>query len=89
MRSQKRVFARGEVSVCGVRRQARTVAPGRASKIHASTRGNGDGREPSAGAAGRGGKGDASISEGVTSSCEPSRRDGAATGTTLQFESVL
>ena len=82
MRSQKRFFARWYVNVEGVRRQARTVAPGRAFKIHASTRGKGDGREPSASAAGLAGGGDASISEGVTTSCAPSRRDGAATGTT-------
>ena len=81
MRSQKRFFARWYVNVEGVRRQARTVAPGRAFQIHASTRGNGDGSEPSASAVARGG-GDASISEGVTTSCAPSKRDGAATGTT-------
>ena len=82
MRSQKRFFARWYVNVEGVRRQARTVAPGRAFKIHASTRGNGDGSEPSASAAGRGAIGDAITSEGVTTSCAPSKRVGAATGTT-------
>ena len=63
--------------MCGVRRQARTVAPGRAARMHASTRGKGDGNEPSASAAGRGVArgGDAITSEGVTPSGEPSKRD--------------
>ena len=65
------------VSVCGVRRQARTVAPGCGPRMHGVEPGK-SGDEPSASSRPLAQGGDAIA--GGRHSCEPSKRDGAAAG---------